>query len=206
MTTPFQPILPPEVTPTEQELNYIDESPPGIFPENQNSNFGYIHRKVFSDQMAKIANGLALLFAEKFVDSSTTFLDEHEVELGLPPNPGSASTVQRRTNVKSRMKKGRFTRTRRREIVEEFIIATFGQSVQLLPDGVALTAAGVPLYSDPAPVNLLYNIVESITNFSYDVKIKNTVTPDVPALTRELKRLTPSGISFTVSFVADPFA
>jgi hypothetical protein len=205
-TTPFQPALPAEIAPSEQELNYIDESPPALFPENQNSNFGFIHRKVFSDQMAKVAMLMDTLYAEKFVDSSSAYLDEHEIEVGLPPNPTGISVIQRRTNIKARLRKGRFTRTRRREIVEEFILATFGQSIQLLPEGVALVSAGVPLFSDPAPVTTLYNIVENITNFSYDVRIKNTVTVDTPALTREFKRLTPSGISFTISYVADPFA
>jgi hypothetical protein len=86
-TTPFQPALPAEIAPSEQELNYIDESPPALFPENQNSNFGFIHRKVFSDQMAKVAMLMDTLYAEKFVDSSSAYLDEHEIEVGLPPNP-----------------------------------------------------------------------------------------------------------------------
>jgi hypothetical protein len=47
-----------------------------------------------------------------------------------------------------------------------------------------------------------YTIVENIAGYSYDVRILNSITVDQVALIRELTRITPAGISFTITPVA----
>jgi hypothetical protein len=204
MPTPFQPTLPAEGEFTEAELNFMEESPPGLFPENQDSNFGLIIRKIFTDQMQLVADQQTTLYNERFVDTSEEFLDEHERSYGLPVAPVGRTLQERRTDVMLRIQVGPFTRTRRQMIVEQFITATFGNPLQLTPDGIPLVAGGVPLFSEASSLTGLYAIVEDIPDFSYEVRIKDTVTPDVVGLTRELNRITPAGISFTVVSVPVP--
>jgi len=202
--TQFQPSLPPEVQPTDAEFDFMEQEPGGLFPQNQNSNFGFIIRKMFCDRSQNIADEQALMYNEKFPATSTQFLDVHEQQYGLPVAPSTLTIDQRRSAILNRIRVGPFTNARRTAIVESYITATFGTSVQLLPPGVAMVAGGVPLYGEPGTVSTLYKIVENIPGYSYDVRIKNTVTPDDAGLHRELDRITPAGISYTVSYVATP--
>lgn len=204
MTTPFQPqILTPVTAFTEAEANYADEEPPGLFPDNQNSNWG-LRRKVFSDQMQQVVAQLAVLYQEIFSQTSDTYIDRWEQDLGIPVAVAGKTLDDRRRIILSRIRVGPFTRTARREIVESYIYATFGETVSLTPSGVPLTSGGVSLYGETSSVAALYNIVEDIPNFSYQVRIKDTVTEDTVGLTRDLARVTPAHISFTIVHVATP--
>lgn len=202
-TTPFQPTLPAETTFSEAELSYVDDSPTNLYPENQNSNYGLL-RKIWTDKTQELIDQLSLLYDERFADTSSTFLDVWEAETGLPVAPQGATVEQRRGNILNRLVKLPFTRARRAAIVESFIVATFGNPVVFTVDGIPITPAGIPLYSEGAAVTSLYTIIENVSGFSYTVRIKNTITPDLAGLNRELARITPAGISFTVTLVAVP--
>jgi len=203
-STDFQPTLPAEIAPSDAEFDFMEQEPGGLFPQNQNSNFGYIIRKIWSDRAQDVADEQTLMYNEKFPETSTQFLDVHEQQYGLPVNPSTLTLTQRRSAVLNRIRVGPFTHYRRQVIVESYITATFGTAVQLLPPGVPVVAGGIPLYGEPGDVSTLYKIVENIPGFSYDVRIKNTVTPDEVGLRRELSRITPAGISYTISYVATP--
>lgn len=158
--TPFQPTLPDEVSFTEAELSYIEDSPPGLYPENQNSNYGLL-RKANTDQIQKLIDQLALMYNERFVRTSLQFLDVWEEEVGLPVAPQGKTTDQRRVAILGRISKGPFTRERRESVVRGFIVATFGGPIQLFPDGYALSAAGGPLYGEFADPDTLFSIREN---------------------------------------------
>lgn len=196
--TQFQPTLPAEQPFSDAELAFMDESPPGLFPENQNSNFGYIIRKTFSDFIQELINQQNVIFSEHFVASSTLYLDEWERQVGLPTNPPGLSEQQRRNLVTNKLKVGPFTRARRDEIVKSFVQATLGDAVALLPSGVALTSAGVPLYSGLTSLSNAYTITENVPGFSFTISVAPGVTLDQVNLTRELNRVVPAGISFSV--------
>ncbi len=88
-----QPILPIEGSFTDAESNFVDESPPGLFPENQDSNWGY-RRKIYSDVIQTLYEQLKLIYAERFPQTSQEFLDEWEITVGLPPNPYTRTYVE----------------------------------------------------------------------------------------------------------------
>lgn len=201
MATDFQPTLPAEVPFTEAEENFIDSTPPDIFPENQNSNWG-LFRKIWADRIQEIIDQLVLLSRERFVLTSDQFLSEWELDLGLPQNPAGRSITERRVRVLAALRSGLFTKTLRRETVEEFILPYIGggDPVQLLPGGVPLVAAGVPLYSGATgPVTSFYTIVENVEGFSYTVTINTSLGIDVFALEMALRRITPAHINFVVA-------
>jgi hypothetical protein len=203
MTTPFQPVLPVEGSMTDAEITFTEDSPPGLFAENQNSNIGLI-RRILTNRVQELIGQQSEIYNERFVDTSTDFIDEWERQMGLPVAPTGRTLAQRRQDVLSRLVRGPFTRARRTEIVEKYIVATFGDPIQLTPAGVALTVSGLPLYTEAGSLATLYNIVEDIPNFHYQVRIKNTLTPDTVGLTRELTRVTPAHYSFDIAFVATP--
>ena len=200
--TPYQPQLPVEGKFTDAEVDFIESSPPGLFAENQNSNIG-LFRKLFTDDIQELADQLDTMYQERFVDQSKIFLDEWERQEGLPQNPAGIDIATRQAMVLNRVRSGPFTRTARRSIVENYLGATFGTPVTLSPTGIALSAAGVPLYSDVSSLALAYEIVEDIPNFLYHVYIDSSLTPAV-GMTRELTRITPAGISFDITFVTKP--
>ena len=201
--TPFQPTLPAPTNLTDQELNFLDDSPPNLFAENQDSNFGAF-RKVFSDQMKMVADQIQTLYTERFVFTASQTLDQWEEEVGLPINPGSLSVQQRRARILARRQKGPFTRTRRQQVVETYLLSTFGQTTQLTLLGAAITPAGLPLYSDATSLVGLYTITEDISNFSYTVTINSSAQIDQAGLLRELSKITPAGINFTVTYTGQP--
>jgi len=201
--TPFQPTLPPEQTWTQAELVFLDESPPGLFPENQDSNFGFIIRKMFSDYTQNIADIQNLLYNEHFPDTASTWLDQWEIEVGLPPNPDdpSISIDTRRSAILARIRRGPFTRTRRDDLIAKYVSTTFGNPIALVPPGVPIDSAGIPIYGESGDVSSLFDVIEDQPNFHYTVWIANTNTPNLNSLTRELKRITPAGISFNITNV-----
>jgi hypothetical protein len=140
------------------------------------------------------------LFSELFIATSVEYLELWEKEMGIPVMTGSGlSDTGRRVRLSTRRVRGLFTRTRRREIVERYITDTFGGSTEITPAGIPLTAGGVTLYDEPGDVSSLYHIVESITAFSYEVQISNSVTPDLIGLERDLEWLTPAHIAFSIT-------
>jgi uncharacterized protein YmfQ (DUF2313 family) len=161
--TPFQPTLPAEVPWTDAEFAFFDDSPEHLFPDNQNSNAG-LFRKLFSDVIQALIEQQNLLYNERFIDTSTQFLDEYERMVGLPPNPASKTIQQRRYEVALRLIRGPFTRARRDEVIERYIAATFGPPVELTAPGVPITAAGIPLYAESGDISQAYTVVENNTN------------------------------------------
>jgi len=197
--TEIQPTLPPEGNFTDPELNFIDESPRGFFPENQDSNWGW-KRKVFTDKIQIAFDQLNLIYSEMFPVSSQDFLDEWEETVGIPQNPPNKTLAQRRSMVINRLRGGPFTRRQRREIVESYLTATFGDPILLLPPGHALSVGGSPLYNEPGNVEQLYMILETVEQFKYEVRIKTAMAIDQVGLQRDLKWFTPAGLQILYDF------
>lgn len=191
---------------SEIEQSFIDESPPGLFPQNFDSNFG-VFRKTFCDELADASNQIDLLYNERWPNTSTEFFNFHEEQAGLPLAPPSLNLRQRQELVALRNQRGPFTPQLRNSFIEFFI------NVQLVPGSPVIfgvlgkpIGSGLPLFSGlSGDVELYYTVVENITSFSYDVYIDQAVGLDTVGLTRELTRITPAGISFTINLVHDPF-
>lgn len=191
-------LLPAEGTYTDIEHDLIENEPPGLFPGDQNSNWGQT-RKVFADYLQVLADKMGQWYTN--LDPRTVDINdigEWEDMVGVPRFAADRTLEQRRAFVMARFQRGPFTRTRRRLLVESFIAATFGVPIIFSTDGVAFTAGGVPFFSGADSLVGTYRIVEDIPNFHYDVRILDTITVDEPGLTRELDRITPAGISFTI--------
>lgn len=190
----YQPRLPLPVPLSPFEVAYIDESPPGFWPQNQDSNFG-VHRKVFCDQLVNVANQLQLLINESFPGTSTQFLAFWEFMLGLPLAPVGFTLFHRQQIVQSRFIRGPFTHTMLRAVIEPFIIATFGPAISI---GVGIPiGAGLPLYSGVSgDVRQYYTIVDSPTNFTYWIFIDSRVTVDSTYFAQELNRINPAGYTY----------
>lgn len=127
-----------------------------------------------------------------------------EVDLGIPVNPAKALEL-RRAFVELRRYRGPFTRTIRARIVEMFILATIASPIIFTPEGVAFTEDGIPFGDELAGIVGTYNVVENIPGFSYQVLIASGVDLDTVGLSRELDRMTPAPITFTVESTNDPF-
>jgi hypothetical protein len=196
--------IPPETTYTDIEHDLIENEPPGLLPGDQHSVWGQV-RKVYADYLqfnfADVLDQWYLNLDPRTVAPSD--LPEWEYMLDVAANE-ALSMEARQSFLVARREQGAFTRTRRRRLVEAFIVPTFGAATDFTADGIPFNAAGIPLYSGATSLAGTYNIVENVPNFSYDVRILNTITVDVPGLTRELKRITPSGISFTITSTATP--
>lgn len=195
--------IPPEGLYTEAEKHFIESSPDGLWPDNQDSVFGQV-RKCFTDILQEQIDEITILNEEIFVPTSLNYLSLREEEYGLTVAPSGASDATRRARILGRVRHGLFTRTRVRQVIEDFITATFGEAVSFTTGGVSLSAAGVQLFSGVNSLTGTYNIVENIPNFSYAVYIRSDIGIDLNALTRELTRITPAHISFTIQFIDDP--
>lgn len=192
----IQPAYPFPVPLSEIEQAYIDESPAGLFPQNQDSNFGF-HRKILCDQLTKVLNQLTLLSSERWPNTSTVYLNYHEYAIGLPTD--TAQTIAyRQALIMIRYLRGPFTVPLVETIVTLFINATLGVPLSFGTMGISL-GSGVPLFAPSAPVTNLYKIIQNVSGFSYSVLIDESVGVDFVALERELLRVTPSGISFTIA-------
>lgn len=181
---------------SETEYRMQAALPAGLLIDDDNSIWAVL-RGVVGEWLEDRRQDLEQLWLEMNINTASLYLGAWEEQMGLPPNV-STDIIKRRASVKARFKKGPFTRTRRKEIVEDYLLATLGPAVELTPDGVPLTAGGVPLYSGASSVTSLYSIVENIPAFSYTVHIDPSAAIDFAALTRDLARITPSGYSFTV--------
>jgi hypothetical protein len=192
-----QPNLPAEGTFNDVERVFIDEQP-SIWPENQNSNLGTL-RRVITQPLQDAVDTILDVWNQLFVSTADGYLGLWEDQLGLPKASAGRTLAQRRFLVGFRMTIGPFTRTRRKQIVENFIQATFGTAVQLTGAGVPFDGTGIPLYSEYGDVSTLYTITEDVENFHYTVNIVPSVDPDIPGLTRELTHFTPAHISFDIT-------
>lgn len=196
--TNTQPTLPAEGQYTEMERLFIDEQPRRILPTNQNSNFGAV-RKVITDPLQECFETLRELALEMFIETASGYISLWERDLGLPPNTATLTLDQRKARILNRIRKQPFTKARRKEVIDNYIISIQGNSVQLTPAGVPLTADGVPLYSDPIPAGVdPYTITENVENFSYNVTFNESLDINVQDVARDLASITPAGINFTI--------
>lgn len=199
-----QPTLPAEAEYGDLERLWISEQPKNLWPENQNSNLGAIRKTLLSVLQGGLGT-LDELALEAFVTSSAAagYLGRWEAEMGLPVAPTGKTESQRRSLVLGRIVKGAYTRARRAEIVESHLQTTFGAPIELTPGGVPFSAGGIPIYGEGGAVSTLYRIYEDPRNFSYEVRVKDTVDPDFVSLTRELAAIKPAWITQTISEVAN---
>jgi hypothetical protein len=197
-------LLPLEELLLPLELDLRRNEPPGLFPDNQDSVWGQL-RFVIGNQLQFISDLLELVWQNM---SPTTAAEDAlplwEAMLDMPVPPAGTPASARTAGILARLEQGPFTRTRRRRIVERFIEATFGAATVLTLDGIPITPAGITLYSGEFDFTGLYNIVENVEAFTYDIRILNTMVVNTAGLTRELDRITPAGISFTVTYTPTP--
>jgi uncharacterized protein YmfQ (DUF2313 family) len=197
LNIPPQPTLPPEGAFNEIELSFIDEQPE-TFPTNQNSNWGFL-RMVLCNQLQELADDIEIVYRNLFIDSADEHLDMWEEQHGLPVEPSGYSINARRAAVKSRMQKGAFTRERRRAIVESYVVATFGVPTSITITGIEITAGGITLYAEAVDFGLAYIITENVTNYEYTISISKDLGVDIAGMRRELERMTPAGITVTIT-------
>lgn len=197
-------LMPREEPYGDLELDMIENEPPGLFPDGQDSYWGQV-RKLYADHLqGNIVDLLAVWYNN--LDPRTVNENDirnWEILVGLPDFSAVRTLQQRQALVALRLLRGPFTRTFRRKIVEFFIAMTFGEAITFTSDGVALTADGVPLFSGEDSLEGTYAIVEDVENFDYQVRIKDTIAVD-DSLTRELERVTPAHMDFDVVFVPVP--
>jgi len=195
--------LPAEQPLTDFEKVFIEESPHGLWPENQDSYFGQL-RYVLTMPLQTLADQIGAMYTEMFVASSTDWLTRWEQNFGIPALIPTPSNQLRRNRILTHIRKGAFTRTTRKAIIENYIYASQGIGVptSILPDGIDLSSgAGVTLYGEsvPADISNLYSINEDLANFAYRVNVDPSLTPDFQAISRELSHFTPAGITFTIT-------
>lgn len=197
--------IPPETQYSDTELNWIEAEPPGLFPSDQSGLWGQA-RKVFADYFQReIVDKLAEIYDS--LDpavANEVGIARWEQMLGIPINP-TRPLESRRAFVQSRRERGPFTHTRRRKIIEAFITATFGVAPVFGTGGIPLTAGGIPLFSGVNSLADTYHVIEDIPGRSYDVRILDAITVDEDGLTRELDRITPQPIAFTLTPHTWPF-
>lgn len=194
--------IPAEGTYSDIERDFIDNELPGLFPQSQDSVWGQM-RKLFAGDLQSLSDLLTQWYLNQ--DPSTVDINDignWEAELGIPYNAANRTLQQRQSFVQSRRQRGAFTRTRRRLLVESFISATFGAPITFTSDGLAFDSGGMPFYAETVDLSTAYRIVENIPAFSYDVRILNTIAIDQPGLQRELERITPAHLTFTITLVA----
>lgn len=198
----IQPTLPPEGAYTDAEQLFISEEPGGLFPPNQNSNWGLV-RKVLAGKSQEVTDLLNDLNTQTFIRTALGadgYLGRWEAQVGLPKAPTGYSDAQRRVWVEiSHTRNGGFTKTRVNDVIESYLqVVGGGAPTELLPPGVPVTPAGITLFGEGGNVSSQYRVYYNPRNFSYQVWIVSSTTPDVPTLARKLAWLTPAGMSFTI--------
>lgn len=204
MTVPnTQPTLPAETALSDLEKYFISLQPVNLWPTNQNSNFG-LFRQLICLQLEEATDLLDELTNESFITTSEGYLSLWETELGLPRGQGGRTIAQRRAALLARRAIGPFTRERRDTLIERFMAETFGAAPAFGTGGLVI-GSGILLHSGVSVSARSFYVVENITNFSYDVRIIDSASPDTASLTRELLHITPAHLSFTITPVHDPF-
>jgi hypothetical protein len=196
--------IPPEEPYGDIELDLIDNEPAGLFPSGQDSLWGQ-YRKLLGDYLQiNVADPLAQWYDN--LDPRTVNegdLPEWEAKFGIPYSP-TLTLEQRRGVLLSRLYRGGFTRTSREKIIENFIVSTFGPALSFDPSGLSLEPGGLAMFSGVGgDVKTMYRVYEDVRNFSYRVHLLDVVDPDITALNRELTRLTPAGISYSLVELAN---
>jgi len=197
MTMPVQqPTLPPEGAYTDAEQLFISESPPKLFPENQNSNFGLL-RRILTSKLQEATDTLTALVAQMFIETATGangYLGRWEAQLGLPVAPASHTDAERRGWLSQHRNLDLFSVKRIKKTVESFLTYTSGgMPTPIDVNGIPTSAAGFTLYGEGGTSTSQYRLYFSPRTFSYQVWIVNSSTPDLVTLTRELKYITPAG-------------
>lgn len=196
------PVLPTETPPTDIERDFMDGEPPGLFPTGQNSYWGQV-RSVFASELQDLADQLAQWYRNLDpAEVDAIDISNWEFTEGLPIAPTGKTLQERRSFVISRRARGPFTRARRKALVESFLVSVIGPPLQFFPEGLAFDSGGLQFFSEPGPVTSKYEIVEDIPNITYTVYVLTSAGVDEVGLTRELTRITPAGIAFTVSLVS----
>lgn len=201
---PNQPTIIASAPPSDDPIvDFIESSPPGLFPENDESNFGFIIRRIWCDRITDLIAQQDLLYNNRFITTADEFLDEWERQEGVPADPATVNNSVRKDIVLGRLRKGPFTRTMRKEIVERYLseVISGGTPVTFTSTGIPLTAAGLKLYGGGGSLSTAYKIVEDVANFAYHIYILNIYTVSA-GMQRELSRVTPAGISFDINYVA----
>lgn len=198
------PTIPAETSYSETELSWI-ESEPRVLPSDQDSFWGQA-RKVFADYLqTNVVNRLDTYWNNLSpITCDEDDLANWEETLGIPVN--NAQPIEyRRALVQIRLHRGAFTRTFRRQIVQLFINAVEGSPIIFFTDdGIPFGDDGIVFGSGDFDATAVYEIVEDVPGYSYDVSILNTIDIDEVGLYRELKRATPAPIddNFTITRVS----
>lgn len=196
-------VIPAEGTYSDIEHDFIENEPPGLFPGDQNSYYGQA-RKSFADQLQVLKDMMDQWYTN--LDPRTVDLVDirnWENELLIPVSAATKTLDQRRSFAISRLQRGPFTRTRRRLLVESFIFVTSGPPIIFVPAGVPFVGGGIPFGSEVTSVASSYRIYEDQRAFAYEVRVLNTVGEDSAGLLRELLRITPAGITVTLTHPAN---
>lgn len=186
---------------SDVEHDFIENEPPGLFPQDQRSIWGQV-RATYAAYLQVLANLLTDWYGN--LDPATvgnSDLPEWEYMLDLPSGNLLLTDGKRRAAIQARFQRGPFTRTRRKAVVESFISVTFGDPSLFTSAGLSLSPY-ITMYSGVTNVSSAYEIIEDIPNFAYTVYVLSSVGIDSVGLTRELGRITPAGISFTISQVS----
>jgi hypothetical protein len=194
--------LAPEGTYSDIEQDFIENEPPGLFPGDQTSVWGQV-RKTYADYLQVIADLLTIWYGN--LDPATVNIDdipEWEYMLDLPSGNTTLSEDQRRAAILARFERGPFTRSRRARVIESFIQVTFGTPTLFDTSGIPITTDGITLFAGVVDVSSSYEVFEDIPNFEYNVYVLTSVGADVVGMERELKRITPAGIFFSISQVS----
>lgn len=207
---------PPVELPGEVEESWIALEPHWMFLLDQRGSLWAKMRGIFSDYLQQMPDALnrwwlGMDMAHIVVDGDDdSDLRHWEEMLGIPVNPVWTPEL-RRTLLQIRWFKGPFTRTRRNQIIELFLAAFAATSSDMpiefglsgMPFDVGGTAFGV----EASALTGTYNVIEDIPDFSYEVRILDTYYTngfDDTDLARELDRITPAPITFTIVSTPTP--
>jgi hypothetical protein len=146
--------IPPQGTVSDIERDFIDNEPPGLFNQGQDSLWGQM-RKVFADYLQVVVDQLA----SWYFNLDPAAVDEFDMHLweemyGIPTDI-TKTLAARRAILAIRFEKGPFTRERRDKIIQYFIDAGSNSNaipILLSPIGVAFDAGGLALSPEPASV------------------------------------------------------
>jgi hypothetical protein len=147
-------IIPPQGDVSDIERDFIDNEPPGLFNQGQDSLWGQV-RKVFADYLQVVADQLGTWYYN--LDPNTvdeTDVASWEETYGIPID-NAKDIASRRALLGIRFEKGAFTRDRRDRIVQWFIDSGSNSNaipIQLTPGGVPFDGGGLALSPEPASV------------------------------------------------------
>jgi hypothetical protein len=194
--TVYYPEIPPEGDYSESEQAFIENSPPGLWPDNQDSYFGQF-RKVTTDEFQDIRDILFRLWLNMVPQTADEYLYQWEIMVDLPPNPNGRTVRQRRVDVLARLQRGAFTRPKRDKIINDYVSLTVdGDPARFTPDGISFEG-GIPLFAEyAANIETKFTVYEFVQDYYYRVVVATGYLDDPDGLERQLKRITPAGIRF----------